>query len=171
MVDVDQAFAEVAERRAAEAEQRRAEKQLWHAHHWPHRYDRCTTIAGRHVCRRCLWFYCAAFATLFLAYVGLTPWPTSWDIAMVWLLSIPATMDFVGGELERLTYDPRRQVVVSTILGVAVGRGFFLELNDRWSWTFWGPVLVYGSLWLAVALYAFWKRKGQYWDSAAVDGA
>ena len=162
MVDVDEAFAAVAERRAKEAAEAKASKQLWHAHHHPHRYERCTTIAGRPVCRRCLWFYGAAFTTLFAGFFGLSPWPASWDIVMVWVLSIPATIDFVAGELGKLQYDPRRQIVVSSILGLAVGRGFYVELAERWSWTFWGPVLVFGSLWLAVALYAFSKNKGQY---------
>ncbi len=167
---VDAKFAEVAERRqaekAAEDAHRVAYRNLWLSHHWPHRYDRCTTIRGRHVCRRCLWFYIVAFATLAAAPLGISPWPTAWDPMFVWILSIPATIDFVVGELGSLKYDARRQVIVSSLLGLAVGRGFYAELLMRGSTTFWGPVLVFGSMWFAAAVVAWMNKRGQYRESA-----
>lgn len=164
--DVEAKFAEVAERREAEraSEEREstARKNLWIAHHWPHRYERCATIGGRHVCRRCLWFYSISFIVLGLGFVGISPWPASLDVAMVWILPIPATIDFVLGELGRLKYDPRRQVLVTSILALAVGRGFYIELLDRGSTTFWAPVLVFGSIWFATAVQAWTEKRGQY---------
>ena len=160
--EVDAAFAEVTERRAAAAVHDRAWKSLWLAHHWPHRYERCTVIRGRHVCRRCLWFYGTSLLTLGAAWLGASPWPASWDVMMVWLLSLPATAEFAGGELGWWRYDARRQVVVTSVLGLAVGRGFYAELTNPGSWTFWGPVLVFGTLWFAVAAGAWLRNRGQY---------
>lgn len=160
--ELDQAFAEVAERRATTAAQDEGRRQLWHAHHWPHRYERCTTIGRRHVCRRCLWFYSIAFVTLFASWAGMSPWPIAWDTKLVWLLSIPATVDFVGGEIGRWSYNATRQIVVTSILGLAVGRGFAAEVDNPGSWTFWGPVLVFGSIWFFVATGAWFSDRGQY---------
>ena len=162
LTELDEAFAEVEQRRAAAASHEQASRGLWLAHHWPHRYERCTVIGGRHVCRRCLWFYVTAFLTLAAAPFGVSPWPASWDLTMVWLLALPATIDFVGGEFGWWRYDARRQIVVTFILGLAVGRGFYAELLDSGSWTFWGPVLVYGSLWFAVAVLQWTRKRGQY---------
>ena len=164
--DVDAAFAEVAERRAteakAQAEHDHAYRSLWLAHHWPHRYERCAVVAGRHVCRRCLWFYSIAFLTLGVAFAGVSPWPTAWDAVLVWVLSIPATVEFIGGEFGYWSYNARRQVAVTSILALAVGRGFYLELQNEGNWVFWGPAIVFGLLWFFVGLYTWSKNKGQY---------
>jgi len=167
--DVDRAFAEVAERRSAEAEHTRAYRQLWLAHHWPHRYERCTVIGGRHVCRRCLWFYATSLLTLAVAPLGVSPWPASWDYVMVWLLSLPATTEFIGGELGWWRYNARRQVVVTFVLGLAVGRGFYAELTEPGNWTFWGPVLLFGSLWFSVAAMQWARNAGQYRESETAE--
>lgn len=160
--ELDRAFAEVEQRRAGEAANKRAHRGLWLAHHWPHRYERCTVIRGRHVCRRCLWFYATAFVTLAVAPLGVSPWPASWDLAMVWLLSLPATIEFIGGELGWWRYDARRQIAVTVVLGLAVGRGFFAELSSPGNWIFWGPVLVFGTLWFTVAAIQWLRNRGQY---------
>ena len=115
-----------------------------------------------------MWFYVVAFATLAVAPLGLSPWPSTWDVFLVWVLSVPATADFVLGELGNLKYDARRQVGVSVLLGLAVGRGFYAELLTRGSTTFWGPVLVFGSIWFAAAVIAWMNRRGQYRDEQDV---
>ena len=81
---------------------------------------------------------------------------------MVWLLAIPATVEFVGGEMGWWRYNARRQVMVTFTVGLAVGRGFFAELSDPGNWTFWGPVLVFGSIWFAVAVLQWVRNRGQY---------
>ena len=166
LADVEAKFAEVAERRRSEQAADDAEtagrKALWRAHHWPHRYERCTVIAGRHVCRRCLWFYVIAFVTLAVSVFNISPWPTAWDAVLVWLLPIPATIDFIAGELGRVPYNKQRQVIVTGIMALAVGRGFAVELRDAGSTTFWAPVFVFGSIWFATAVQAWIEHKGQY---------
>lgn len=160
--DVDAAFAAVAARRADIAGDAVARRQLWHAHHWPHRYERCIAVGSRHVCRRCTWFYGIALVVMACSLVGWGPWPQAWDTALLWTLPIAATIEFAAGELGRLAYDPRRQVVVTALMAPAVGRGFAAELEARWSWTFWGPCLVFGSLWLIAALIGRRRGTGQY---------
>ena len=161
--DVDAAFAEVAERRSAERRHDTARRALWRTHHWPERYDRCVAIRGVHLCRRCTWFYSIAFAVAALGLVfDVSPWPLSWDWPLVWLLSIPATLEFIGGELGWYRYNARRQVLVTAILAPAVGRGINAELRDQWSWTFWGPVLVFGTIWFVAAVVGWLRRSGQY---------
>ena len=169
--ELDDAFASVAARRAGDEADASARAELWHAHHWPHRYERCMVVGGRHVCRRCVWFYGVAFTVMAMSLAGLGPWPTAWDAVLLWTLPIAATVDFVAGELGRLAYDPRRQIVVTVLMGLAVGRGFAAELTARWSWTFWGPCLVFGSIWLAAGLQGRRRGTGQYADPDSGEGA
>ena len=42
--------------------------------------------------------------------------------------------------------------MVTLALGPALGTGFAHELDDRWSWVFWGPVLVFCTVWFFAAL-------------------
>ena len=161
--DVDAAFVEVATRRAADQAHAEARRRLWRTHHWPERYDRCLAFGGVHLCRRCTVFYSIAFGVAALGLLfDLSPWPTAWDWPLVWALSIPATLEFIGGELGLYRYRARRQVLVTVILAPAVGRGIVAEYRDQWSWTFWGPVLVFGTVWFCAAVLGWFRRSGQY---------
>ncbi|MEM9520743.1 MAG: hypothetical protein AAGA37_15595 [Actinomycetota bacterium] len=129
-----------------------ASRQMWHAHHWPDEYDRCVTIGDRHVCRRCLTLYPAAIVVGFSFVAGVSLWPASFDPWLIWALCLPATMDFVLEQTKVVTYSARRQVVTTALLAPALGRGFGYELNHTWSWEFWGPVLMFCTIWFAAAL-------------------
>ncbi len=139
-------------RRAEEDKVAQGRRNLWLAHHWPGEYERCTIIGGRHVCRRCLVLYPVALIVLAVSFAGFAPWPERLDVWMVWLLSIPATLDFLAEKLRGVPYNPRRQVAVTLLVALALGRGFAHEFDDRWSWLFWGPVLVFGGIWFAAAV-------------------
>lgn len=164
-------------RTRVEDDHRSAKRTLWRTHHWPDEYDRCTTVAGRHVCRRCSVLYPVSLAVLALSFIGLTPWPTSLDLVFLWGLSVPATIDFLGEKLLGWSYSPRRQAVVTALVAVAIGRGFHHELTDRWSAEFWGPVLVFGTIWFLAALNAArarmfaeaLERSVEYGPAATVD--
>jgi hypothetical protein len=161
--DVDAAFEAVSARRGEQQRHDDARRVLWRTHHWPERYDRCLTIRGVHLCRRCTWFYSIAFTVAALGLVlDVSPWPESWDWTLVWVLSLPATLEFIGGELGLYAYSARRQAIVTAILAPAVGRGIVAELTDQWSWTFWGPVLVFGTTWFVAAVIGWFRRSGQY---------
>lgn len=129
-----------------------ARRQMWHAHHWPDEYERCVVIGGRPVCRRCLVLYPAAVVTAVLSLAGAGLWPTSLDHWLVWGLCLPATADFVLEQLRIIRYSARRQVVATALLAPALGRGMSHELTDAWSWTFWGPVFTFGTIWFTAAL-------------------
>ncbi len=146
-------IAEQRARRAEEERARRVRKNMWLTHHWPEEYDRCAQVRGRHLCRRCLILYPLALTVMGLALAGVHPWPESSDVWIIWGLCIPATLEFLAEKLLGVTYSARRQVVVTALVAVALGRGLAYEIDDRWSWNFWGPVFVFGGIWFAAAVY------------------
>jgi hypothetical protein len=143
------------DRKLETIEQRRmdqlAERAMWRTHHWPEEYDRCTTIAGRPVCRRCLTLYPAAIAVGIAFLLGWSLWPAAADPWLIWALCLPATADFVLEQTGTVDYSVRRQVLTTALLAPAVGRGLGYELTDSWSWEFWGPVLTFCTLWFVAA--------------------
>ncbi len=151
-------IAEQQQRRAAEEDAARARRGLWLSHHWPGEHHRCAVIGGRPVCRRCLVLYPIAIGVAIASLAGLAPWPARLDVWLIWLLCIPATLEFLAEKLRGVAYSPRRQVVVTAIVALALGRGLAHEIEDRWSWLFWGPVLVYGSIWFAAAVIEVQRR-------------
>ncbi|GJM39329.1 MAG: hypothetical protein DHS20C19_26960 [Acidimicrobiales bacterium] len=144
----EQKLAEIAEREDAE----RARKAMWRAHHHADQYDRCVVIGGKHWCRRCLTLYpvTAMFAALSLA--GIVLWPDSLDLWFIWLPCIPATLDFVLEQLGVIRYSARRQFLTTLLVAPALGRGFGHELDDSWSWEFWGPILCFCTIWFVAAV-------------------
>lgn len=144
--------AKQAQRHAEIEVERLAKRNLWLAHHWPDEYDRCTVVGGRHVCRRCLTLYPIALLVMALSLFGPAPWPSSVDAVLIWVLCIPATVDFLAEKLGDLPHSPRRQVAVTAAVGLALGRGLAYEIDERWSWLFWGPVLVFGTAWFLAAV-------------------
>ncbi|MEM9464390.1 MAG: hypothetical protein AAGA90_03410 [Actinomycetota bacterium] len=131
---------------------RRAAAHMWHAHHWPDEYHRCVTVGGRPVCRRCLTLYPAAIVVGLAFVFGVSLWPAAADPWLIWALCLPATADFVLEQAGVIRYSARRQVITTALLAPALGRGFGYELTDSWSWEFWGPVLVFCTIWFIATL-------------------
>ncbi|MGI9624769.1 MAG: hypothetical protein ACR2PK_18205 [Acidimicrobiales bacterium] len=146
-------IAEQQARRSQEADAAKERRRLWLSHHWADQYERCAIIGTQHVCRRCLTLYPLAIAVLVASLAGLQPWPATFDAWFIWLLCIPATLDFLAEKLANTPYSARRQVVVTAMVALALGRGLAYEIDNRWSWYFWGPVLVFGSIWFAAAMF------------------
>ena len=135
-------------------QQVRGRRQLWHAHHWPQDYDqRCVRIGSRHWCRRCLALYPLGFIVAVLSALGLPPWPETADPALIWLLSIPATVAFVGEAVGTFAYRPRWQVGATLVTAVGFGRALGYELTDRWSPEFWQPVAIFGGIWFLASVF------------------
>jgi hypothetical protein len=130
---------------------------MWLSHHFPEDYDRCAVLGRRHVCRRCLILYPIAFAVMALSLAA--PWPGTWDRWVLVLLPVPAVVEFVLEHLGVIRYQPARQVAVTIPLGVALGRGFAMYVKDPTSRLFWGVVLGYGGLCLAVAVWSSRRAK------------
>ncbi len=127
---------------------------LWLAHHWPAEYaERCITVGGRPVCRRCATLYPLGLTLAFLFATSVIPWPAGIDPAAIWLLSIPATIAYCGEAIGLFGYRPSIQVATTLLAAVAFGRGLSYELLTRWSTEFWGPIAVFGGIWfLATAI-------------------
>lgn len=124
---------------------------VWLAHHLPDHYDRCVTVAGRHVCRRCIVLWPVTFAAMTLSIaVGL--WPEGLDGLLLFVLPLPAVVDFVAEQRRWADYDPRRQVAVTVPLAIALGRGFDRYLSSPGDLLFWSMVGVYGVIAVAAAI-------------------
>ena len=133
-------------------EAQRAERRLWLSHHHPDEYDRCVKVGENYVCRRCLILHPTAIVVGFAFVAGLSLWPARFDPWLIWLLALPATADFVLEQLGVIGYSRTRQVVATALLAPAVGRGLGYELTSTWSWEFWGPVLVFSTVWYAATV-------------------
>lgn len=118
---------------------------LWLSHHWPSGYDRCAVVAGRHVCRRCLWMYPTALVAGVLAGIGVT-WPGGLDPWLIWLLPLPAVIDFVADNLALARYSAQRQAWLSALGAVAAGKGYIRYLDDQTDPLVIGVVLTYGAV-------------------------
>jgi len=150
--DAERKFAATVASIDARESERVGGRAMWHAHHWPDEYDRCTMIGGRPVCRRCLTLYPLAVVVAVASLLGLPPWPEAFDVWFIWTLCAPATLDFVGEQLMLIRYSTRRQVSTTAILAPAFGRGLAHELDDSWSGEFWGPVFTFCTIWFFAAL-------------------
>ena len=83
---------------------------------------------------------------------GAPPWPEALDLWLIWGLCIPATLEFMAEQLHIIEHSARRQTIATLMLAPAFGRGMAHELDDSWSWEFWGPVLVFCTVWFIAAL-------------------
>ena len=149
----------IAERRERDAATTAAAKGLWLSHHQPEQFDRCVQLGGRHVCRRCLALHPLSIVIAVVSALGYAPWPTSWDPAAIWVLSLPATLDFLAEQLDLAAYNAKRQVAATLVTAFAFGRALGYELADSWSSEFWGPLAVFGGIWFAAAYIAHQRRE------------
>ncbi len=124
---------------------------LWLSHHWPEDYDRCVRLGRTHVCRRCLVLYPLALVVLVASLAGwwLPSWADTWVLV---LLPLPAVIDFVAEHLGWVRPSPPRLVAVTVPLGVALGQGFALYVDQPTSPLFWGVVLGYSAVCIAALL-------------------
>lgn len=126
---------------------------MWLSHHWPDEYDRCARVRGRLVCRRCLVLYPVSLvAALFLGLVA--SWPERLDPWFLWLLPLPAVLEFVAEQLRLVQHSPTRLVVVTVPLAVACGRMYVRYLDDQRD----GLVWTVGATYLLVCAGAWFLR-------------
>ncbi len=157
---VDACFELQVARIARRHRDRQGRRQLWLSHHWPEHYgQRCVRIGSRHLCRRCTALYPFAFLVAFLSASGRPPWPPDLDPAAIWLLSIPATVAFIGEAIGLFRYSPKWQVGTTLLAAAAFGRALGYELVERWSSEFWQPIAVFGGLWFFASLFAATTRR------------
>lgn len=124
-----------------------AETPRWLAHHAPEHHERCQRVGRYLVCRRCLVLYPIAFALAGLSLAldvprGLDPW-------LLFLLPLPAVVEFCLEQAGRLAYSAARQVAVTVPAAVALGRGFARYIEDPGDLAFWAMVVGYGGICVA----------------------
>lgn len=122
-----------------------ADTPMWLSHHWPDAYDRCAVVAGRHVCRRCLFMYPIAAVAAVVASVGPW-WPRDLDVVLIPLLPLPAVVEFVLDNLGVVRYSPVRQAVLTSIGALAAGAGYVRYLDRPGDGLVWATILGYGAI-------------------------
>ncbi|MBI2710046.1 MAG: hypothetical protein HYX34_10170 [Actinobacteria bacterium] len=128
-----------------------ADTPIWLSHHWPDEYDRCVRLRGRWVCRRCAVLYPVSLVAAVVIGAGLR-WPARLDPWFLWLLPLPAVVEFIAEHLRLVRHAPTRLVVLTIPLAVATGRMYVRYLDrpgDRLVWT---VVLAYGGACLVAGL-------------------
>src|ERR1700676_2364789 len=129
---------------------------LWLSHHQPDHLDRCATVRGHKVCRRCLELWPLAFVALALALAGVR-WPRADDGLLLVILPLPAVVEFVLAPPGRLSYRPRRQALLTVPLAAALGVGFERYLHHPGDTVWWTVAVVYGAV-CAGAAFAAQRR-------------
>lgn len=125
---------------------------MWLSHHWPDEYDRCVRVRGRLVCRRCLVLYPTSLVAALVA--GLVWWPESLDGWLLWVLPLPAVVDFVAEQLRLVRHSPTRLVALTIPLALACGRLYVRYLEDQRDDLVWSVAATY----LLVCVVAFFLR-------------
>jgi hypothetical protein len=130
---------------------------LWLAHHYPPDYDRCVRLGRYQVCRRCLFLYPIAIASMIAAAAGLR-WPRSLDPPFLITFPIPGTVEFVLEQFRVVHYRPSRQIGLMVPLAVAFGVGLERYVNHPADGLFWGVTLAYCAVWgTAVVTAGGWR--------------
>jgi hypothetical protein len=114
------------------------------SHHPPSQYDRCIRVGRHHVCRRCAVLYPLAFAVAIASLFGIH-WPATWDSALLYLLPLPVTLEFVLERIGGIRYRAGRQLALTVLAAPALGRGFARYAVHPTDRLFWGMVALFGG--------------------------
>jgi hypothetical protein len=130
------------------------EHPIWLTHHREHHHDRCATVAGHLVCRRCLALYPLLFVVA-VVVAGLGPGRLASIIA--WVAPIPATIEYLAVGARVLAYRPRRVVAVTVLAALGFGCAVAFHFVTPFESRFLGPAGVHAGLWLVGALLGAWR--------------
>lgn len=126
----------------------------WLSHHGPEAAERCCSVSGVAVCRRCAVLYPVAVTSAVLT-VLVAP-PSSVSVLLMWLLPVPMVAEWIAEHLAGVRYSPTRQVVVTAIGAPALGIALAVHALDPFAPAALAPVLT----WSAVALVsALWGQR------------
>jgi len=146
------------DRPASVAEPPIADTPMYLSHHWPDGYDRCAVIGGLHICRRCLVLYPVALVAGITISIG-SWWPSGIDAWVLWLFPLPGVIEFALDNLGRISYSPRRQMVLSAAGAVAAGVGYTRYLDDTFDSLVWSVVGVYTAICVASVVVGALRRR------------
>jgi hypothetical protein len=118
------------------------------AHHGPEEYDRCYLVGRVHLCARCAGLYPALALMLALEISGVVR-DVRVEWALLYVLPLPAVVSWARRRLAGASGSNPLATVTGALLGIALGRGIFLYLENRASPCFWSQA---AGLALAVVL-------------------
>ena len=131
---------------------------MWMSHHWPEDHDRCISVRGRMVCRRCVVLY--PIALLVVVVFGFWDvWPDGADDWVLWLLPLPAVIEFAGEHLGYLRPHAGRLIAVTVPLAVACGRLYLRYIDEPTDELTLSVVGGYGGLCLLLVLLTSSRRR------------
>jgi len=148
---------------AAPTAVRPARTSRWLAHHGPDHLERCTVVAGRHVCRRCLFLYPAALLTAVLVAALAPGTPGTIAVALMWLLPVPAVVDWTLEHLGLVRWSPRRQVAVTLVAAPALGIALAAHADRPFTHTAVVPMAFWTLVCLTAAMAGAERRDPEDW--------
>ncbi|MCB1256936.1 MAG: hypothetical protein KDB26_07520 [Microthrixaceae bacterium] len=135
---------------------------LWLSHHRCDQSERCVTVGGQLVCRRCLTLYPSVIAVAVVAHsIGIGPGLSTG--LLVTMTLIPFLIDWMGEHAGRFDYSPFRQVAVSLIAGVGGGIALGVHVDHPFDPTVTIPIALCAGVALLSAMNA---RRGRSDDGA-----
>lgn len=113
------------------------------SHHFESEIEQCFNIKGLHFCRRCFVLYPVILAVAIVTFAnGINP-----PVWMIWAGALPATIEHFLLCWNKITYEPKRAILLNIIAGISVGLGVRYLWDDASDLRFWGPALIYGFIW------------------------
>jgi hypothetical protein len=130
---------------------------MWMSHHWPEDHERCVSVRGRMVCRRCVVLYPIALCVV-VVFGFWDVWPDRIDSWLLWLLPLPAVVELAGEHLGYLRPHAGRLILVTVPLAVACGRLYLRYIDQPTDELALSVVGVYGGLCVLVVLLSGSRR-------------
>lgn len=127
----------------------------WLSHHGPEHAERCRSVGGIAVCRRCSVLYPVAVVVA-VVVVALDP-PSTWLVALMWLAPVPMALDWAAEHLGRVAYSPRRQTAVTLLGAPALGAALAMHARSPFTAPAVAPILWWTLCCLAVAWWGWWR--------------
>jgi hypothetical protein len=128
-------------------------------HHLPHEHDRCVRVGSKLVCRRCFVLYPVAFAFMFAALAG-AGWSASLDPLLLLVLPAPVAIEYVAEQVGGLSYNARRQQLLTLLAAPALGTGLARHIRTPFTKWFVAMVLLHGGI-CALAHVVASSRRGR----------
>lgn len=130
----------------------------WLAHHGPEHLERCTVVAGHHVCRRCAVLYPIAAVTWIAAGLLLGTTLPGWATLAMWALPVAMVADWIAEHLGLARWSPRRQIAVTAFGAPALGLALAAHAAHPFTAAAVAPVVTWSAACLAVAIVGAVRR-------------
>ena len=158
-VDVDALEERIAAWSAArDARDQQARAPLWLTHHHEEQLDRCWRAGNTLVCRRCTLLWPLAFAVMVAASFG-SWWPGSADSWLLVVLPLPGVIEFALEHFGVVRYSRTRQLLLTVLVAIGVGRLLARYLDDHSDALFWIVVSGYALVMFAAAVVGRYRAR------------